>query len=146
MSPEMPLFGRITVGANRTSLGRGGFTTLFIRAAQQLRKLRPSDDAVIQIELSRNHLPDSTTFDKLARAEQQFAERVTTANDSPSPWPGITTGRVAQIIATPEYEAYAAICEPDKRIGIPSLEIARISGEFFGLAPEAFGLFPRWVD
>jgi hypothetical protein len=101
---------------------------------------------VIQIELCRNHLPDSTTFDKLARQEQQFAERVVSDPDQPSPFVGISTGRVAQVMSTPEYEAYAEICEPDKRIGISQGEIDRITTEYFNVARECFEHFPKWVD
>lgn len=145
MSPDTPMFGRLTLGANRVSLGRGGSTTLLIRVAEQLRKLRPTDDTVIQIELSRNHLPDSSTFDKLARAEQQLSQRVITDANAPSPFPNITVGRVAEVMATPEYMAYEAICEPNNRITLSENDIADIIHAYTRIAPECISYFPKWV-
>lgn len=146
MSPDTPLFGRITIGANRVSLGRGGTTTLLVRVAEQMRKLRPSDDTVIQIELCRNQLPDSTTFDKLTRAEQQFAAQVITDLDAPSVWPGITVGTVALAMESPEYAAYAEICDPIKRMGLNDVEIARIVEAYSVLFPDCISHFPKWID
>lgn len=140
------MFGRLTVGANRVSLGRGGTTVLLIRIAEQLRKLRPSEDTVIQIELSRNNLPDSSTFDKLARAEQQFVERIETDPNAPSPWPGITVGTVAQAMESPEYIAYAEICDPEKRMGLNLFEIKEIFDAYFQAFPECAVHFPKWID
>lgn len=143
MSPDTPMFGRMTIGANRVSLGRGGTTTLLVRVAEQLRKLRPSDDTVIQIELSRNHLPDTTTFDKLARAEQQLAERIVTDLDAESPFPGITIGRVAEIMATPEYERMNEICDPEKRMLLTPEEINEITWAYQRIAPDEWPFFPK---
>lgn len=146
MSPDTPMFGRITIGANRTSLGRAGTTTLLIRVAEQLRKVRPSDDTVVQIELSRNLLPDSTTFDKLSRAEAQFAERVIADPTTASPFPGITVGRVAEVMATPEYEAFEAICEPEKRMSMTLEEIREITAAYSEVAFDCITHFPKWVE
>ena len=146
MSPDTPLFGRITLGANRISLGRAGTTTLFVRALEQIRKLRPSDDAVIQLEMSRSPLPDATTFDKLARAEHQLAERIVTDPDQPSPFPGITVGRVAEVMSTREYEAYNELCEPDKRMGLSQDEINAVYSAYWNVAADCIAHFPKWID
>jgi hypothetical protein len=146
MSPDTPMFGRVTINGNRISLGRAGTTTLLIRLAQQLRKVRPSDDSVIQVELSRNNLPDSTTFDKLAREEQQFAERVITDRDALSPWPGVTVGTVALAMESPEYIAYNEICDPQKRIGMSDLKIQRIIDAYATLFPDCISHFPKWIE
>jgi hypothetical protein len=145
MSPDTPLFGRVTINGNRVSLGRAGTTTLLIRLAQQLRKIRPTDDTVIQVELSRNNLPDSTTFDKLAREEQQFAERVITDKDAPSPWPGVSVGTVALAMESLEYIAYNEICDPEKRMGMSDSEIQRITDAYATLFPDCISHFPKWV-
>lgn len=146
MSPDTPMFGRITIGANRISLGRGGSTALLVRVAEQLRKIRPSDDTVIQIELSRNHLPDATTFDRLARTEQQFAERVITDPTQESPFKGITVGRVAEVMMTPQYEAYEAICEPEKRMTMTRDEILEVVRAYSEIAFDCITHFPKWVE
>jgi hypothetical protein len=146
MSPDTPMFGRITINANRISLGRAGTTTLLIRVAQQLRKLRPTDDAVVQIELSRNNLPDSSTFNKLAREEQQFAARVITDLDAPSPWPGVTVGTVARAMESPEYIAYNEICDPQKRMRLSDAEIQRIIDAYATLFPDCISHFPKWIE
>ena len=147
MSPDTPLFGRLTIGANRVSLGRGGTTLLLIRIAEQLRKLRPSEDAVIQIELSRNSLPDSSTFDKLARAEQQFGERIITDENAPSPFPNITVGRVAQAMASIEYESFYEIAsDPEKRMGLSQFDLEAIRSNYELAYPDCAPHFPKWVD
>lgn len=146
MSPDTPMFGRITINANRISLGRCGTSMLLVRVAQQLRKIRPSDDTVIQIELSRNNLPDSTTFDKLASAERQLGERIITNMDAASPFPYITVGRVAEVMATPEYEAYDAICVPEKRMTLSQSDIDRIIQAYVKVAPDCVSHFPKWID
>lgn len=142
MSPDTPLFGRITLNGNRISLGRGGTTTLFVRALEQIRKLRVGDDMVIQIEMSRGPLPDATTFDKLARAEQQLSERVITDTDAPSPFPGITVGRVAEVMMTPEYERMNEICDPEKRMTMTPQEINEIQWAYQKVAPDCWRFFP----
>lgn len=147
MSPDTPLFGRMTIGTNRVSLGRAGSTTLLVRVSEQLRKLRPNDATVIQIELSRSPLPDSTTFDRLAREEQQFSERIITDPSAPSPWPGITVGTVAQAMASPEYEMYNEIAaDPNKRIGMSPEEIQHIIDAYANMFPDCISHFPKWVE
>jgi hypothetical protein len=142
MSPDTPLFGRITIGANRISLGRAGTTALMIRVLEQMRKVRASEDSVIQIELSRAPLPDATTFDRLARQEQQLAERVITDPDAASPFPGITVGRVAEVMSSPEYEAFNEVCDPDKRAGLSPDEVNNIQWAYQRAFPDCAPFFP----
>lgn len=147
MSPDTPLFGRITLGTNRVSLGRGGTTLLFVRALEQIRKLRVGDEAVIQIELSRAPLPDASTFDRAARMEQMLAERLINDPDAPSPWPGITVGTVTLAMSSPEYEAYNAIAsDPAKRIGLSQDEIQTIIDRYAAVFPDCISHFPKWID
>ncbi len=146
MSPDTPLFGRMTLGSNRVSLGRGGFNILMIRASEQLQKHRVSDDTVIQIECSRNRLQDATTFDKMQVVEQQLATKVITDHSADSPFPGITVGRVAEVMMSPEYLAYEAICEPDKRMGLSMTDIEEILLAYHTFAADCFPHFPKWID
>lgn len=146
MSPDTPMFGRITVGGNRTTLGRGGSTVLLMRVAEQLRKIRPNEDAVIQIELSRTPLPDATTFDKLARVEQSIATHIETDPDAASPWPGVTVGTVALAMASHEYVAYEEICDPHKRAGLTESEIERIVYAYSTMWPDCISHFPKWIE
>lgn len=146
MSPETPLFGRLTLGSNRISLGRAGFATLFLRATGELHKHRVGDDVVIQIEMSRNKLPDSTTFDKASIIEHSIAAQILTDQNAESPFPGITVGRVTEAMSSESYMAYAAICDPLMRIGMTSEHMQRIAfayqSEFGDCAP----YFPKWID
>lgn len=146
MSPETPLFGRLTLGSNRVSLGRAGFATLFLRAANELKKQRVGDDTVIQLELSRNRLPDSTTFDKAAIIEHSIAARTLSNDDDESPFPGITVGRVAEAMSDSRYIAYAHVCEPVNRIGAGQLDIENIRFAYQNKFPDCFDHFPKWVD
>lgn len=146
MSPDTPLFGRITIGSNRINLGRGGFSLLMTRATEQLQKHRVGDDTVIQIECSRNRLQDATTFDKLQVIEQQLGAQIVTDLDSESPFPGITIGRVAEAMASPEYTAYEAICDPHKRMGLTQGDVEDIRGRYELLFEDCFPHFPKWID
>ncbi len=146
MSPDTPLFGRMTLGSNRVSLGRGGFNILMIRASEQLQKHRVSDDTVIQIECSRNRLQDATTFDKMQVVEQQLATQIITDHSADSPFPGITVGRVAEVMMSPEYLAYEAICEPSKRMGLSASEINSIILNYHETFPDCHLHFPKWIN
>lgn len=145
MSPDTPLFGRLTLGSNRINLGRGGMSVLLIRASEQVQKHRIGDDTVIQIEMCRNKLMDSTTFDRAAVVEQQLAGNIITDHNEESPFPGITIGRVADVMMTPEYVAYEAICEPEKRMGLSQPDIDRITQEYHAIAKDCFPHFPKWI-
>ncbi len=145
MSPDTPIFGRLTLGSNRINLGRGGFHILMVRAAEQLQKHRIGDDTVIQIEMCRNRLQDATTFDKLQVIEQQLGAQIITDADAESPFPGITVGRVAMVMMTPEYVAYESICEPEKRMGLSQGDIDRITQEYHSIARDCFPHFPKWI-
>lgn len=146
MSPETPLFGRLTLGSNRISLGRAGFATLFLRATGELHKHRVGDDVVVQIEMSRNKLPDSTTFDKASIIEHSIAAQILTDQNAESPFPGITVGRVTEVMMSPEYAAYEAICDPIKRLGLTNFAIdgARLTYEL--CFPDCAPYFPKWID
>ena len=146
MSPDTPLFGRMTIGSNRINLGRGGFNLLMVRATEQLQKHRVNDDTVIQIECSRNRLQDSTTFDKMQVVEQQLASQVITDMSAESPFPGITVGRVAEVMMTQEYISFEAICSPDKRLGLTMRDVERIQLAYFQAFPDCAPHFPKWID
>jgi hypothetical protein len=145
MSPDTPMFGRITIGTNRISLGRAGTTTLLVRVSEQMRKLRATEESIIQIELSRSPLPDATTFDRLARQEQQFAERIETDPTAESPWPGITIGRVSECMASPEYEAFNEICDPEKRMLLTPEQINEIQWAYQRAYPDCARHFPKML-
>jgi len=146
MNPETPLFGRITVGSNRTSLGRAALSEMLIRAMTEIRKVRHRNDIVIQIELSPAKLPDATTFDKHAILERKVAEQTTTDLSGDSPFPGLTLQRVADCMDSPEYEAYAHICEPNNRINFNSYQIDQIRDSYESAYPDCAPHFPFWVD
>ena len=145
MNPDTPLFGRITIGSNRTSLGRSAISTLMIRAMEQIRKARHRDDLVIQIEISPARLPDSTTFDRQALLELQVAEQTVVDPSSESPFPGITVGEVADAMSSPEYEAYAEICDPVKRQGLGQATLEKIQADYVSKFPMCAMHFPRWI-
>jgi hypothetical protein len=146
MSPDTPLFGRLTLGNNRISLGRAGMTTLMIRATEQLRKIRVSDSTVIQLEMSRDKLPDSTTFDRAALQEHQFVEQINNNPDAESPYPGITLGRVAEAMESLEYINYAMLCEPSRRLGFSNLTIDNWREAYESKFPDCAHYFPKWID
>lgn len=145
MSPDTPLFGRMTLGNNRINLGRAGFSILMIRATEQLRKSRIGDSTVIQLEMSRDKLPDSTTFDRASLQEQQFIQNLEVNPNDESPYEGITLGRVSEVMMSQAYENYAFICEPVNRIGIPQGDIFTIQEAYKVFAPDCLPHFPKWI-
>lgn len=146
MSPDLPLYGRITINAARTSLGRADVATMMIRAMEQVRKTRKTDEVMIQIEMSLVKLPDSTTFDRAALIENQLAAATIVDDNAESPFPGITVGRVAECMASPEYEAFAAICEPANRIGLTQDDLDRIAAPYIEKYFDCSHHFPKWID
>lgn len=146
MSPDTPLFGRLTLGGNRINLGRGGFNVLMIRAAEQLKKLRVGDDTVIQIECSRNRMQDASTFDKLQVIEHQLAAKTITDPSTESPFPGVTVGRVNEAMASQEYAAYAEICDPIKRLGLTKFFIDGTRLAYEQCFPDCAPYFPKWIE
>lgn len=146
MSPTTPLFGRITFGNQRISLGRESTSELLMRAAEQIRKNRIGDDTVIQIEICRNRLPDATSFNRISLLEQELAAKIITDAKAESPFPGISVGRVIEVMGTPEYEAYFQTCQPDQRIGLSQTELDRIRQEYQLIAPDCYSHFPKWID
>ena len=145
MSPESKLFGRVSIGANRSSLGHAPLNILLVRASQEIQKAKHREDMIITLEMSPSKLPDSTVFDKATVIEQQLATAIVTDPNEESPFPGITVGRVAEVMMTPEYVAYEEICEPDKRMGLLPSEIDRITQEYFAIARDCFDHFPKWI-
>lgn len=145
MSPETPMFARLTHGAKRINLGRAPINVLMIRAMEEMKKIRKADEMVLQLEFGTSKLMDSTTFDRAAIQEQEFAQNLVTDRDAESPFPGITIGRVADVMMTPEYTAYEAICEPEKRMGLSQPDIDRITQEYHAIAKDCFPHFPKWI-
>lgn len=145
MSPESKLYGRLTVGANRSSIGHAPLNVLLVRASQEIQKAKHREEMIITLEMSPSRLPDSTVFDKAAVIEQQLSSSIITDPNSESPFPGITVGRVAEIMMTPEYIAYEAICEPDKRMGLNSVEVELIRFTYQSAYEDCFQYFPKWI-
>ncbi len=145
MSPDTPLFARVSLGNKRVSLGRASVSVLMIRAMEQMRKFRHSDDMVISIELSPSKLMDSTTFDRAALQEQEFAQQIVTDPKAESPFPGIKIGRVTEVMESPQYQAYERIREPTMRLGLDIRTIERIQLEYLAAFPDCAPYFPKWV-
>lgn len=145
MNPDTPLYGRITTGQTRTSLGRAAISTLMIRAMEQIRKTRHAETLVIQIELSPSKLQDSSTFDRHSILAAEQAQLAVDSSSGESPFPGISLARVAEAIASPEYAAYEKICDPEQRIGLNEATIKSITESYSSAFPDCFSSFPRWV-
>lgn len=145
MSPDTPMFARLTHGAKRINLGRAPLNVLMIRALEEMRKIRKQDEMVLQIEFGTSRLMDATTFDRAAIQEQEFTSHLKNDPNEPSPFEGITMGRVAEVMMLPEYVAYEAICDPMKRQGMSQPDIDRITQEYHAIARDCFEHFPKWI-
>lgn len=145
MSPDIAFFGRITIDGKRSTLGRSSYATILTRAAEQIRLARAKEESLIQIEISRGKFLDSTTFDKSALMEQELAQNSLTDPNDESPFPGITVGRVAEVMESPEYQAYEAICDPHKRNGLAASYVNSIILEYHETFPDCHPHFPKWI-
>lgn len=146
MNPDTPLFGRLTLGSNRITLGRAGFTTLFLRAATEIQKLRVNEDVILQLEMSRGKLPDSSSFNSDAIVEQQLAAQIVTDQTVESPFPGISVGRVVEAMSSLEYEIYERFCEPSKRMGLKEVHWIDAVMNYQDKFPDCYPHFPKWID
>ena len=146
MAPDTLMYGRLTHKGKRTTLGRAPISTLMIRAVEEIRKLRKTDDTVIQIEISVSKLLDSTTFDSHALLEQEFATQLITDLDQESVFPGITMHRVGQAMGSESYLNYSMLCEPEKRIGFSNSHIEEWRERYRSEFPDCFPHFPKWIE
>lgn len=146
MSPETPMFARLTYKGTRTNLGRAPIHVLLTRAMEEMRKIRKADEMVIQLEFGTSKLPDATSFNRITLLEQELAAKIITDAKADSPFPGISVGRVVEVMGTKEYEAYESICKPDQRIGLSQVEIDLIRTAYADKFPDCFAHFPQWVD
>lgn len=145
MNLKRPLFGRITIGTTRSTLGKAEVSTMFVRAVEQMRKSR-NDDGVVLIELSFAPLPDTTKLDRVTMLEQEFANNITSDPDAESPFPGITIGRVTEVMESAEYLAYEALCDPEHRAGVSQDHIDLVRQRYHDRFPDCFEHFPKWID
>lgn len=147
MNPNRTMYGRITINGKRTDLGRSEFTNMLIRATQIYQNTKATGgDYLMQIELATNPLLESTTFSHTQVLEQSLAAITITDDDSDSVFPGITIGRVKEVMATPEYERYAMLCDPAKRLGIEDDVIELVKGSYRGMFPDCAEHFPLWNE
>lgn len=146
MSPESKLHGRLTVGSSRISIGHAPAHVLMTRVMGELQKIKHREDMVIQIEMSPARLPDATSFNRVTLLEQELAAKIITDAKADSPFPGISVGRVVEVMGTKEYEAYESICKPDNRIGLTEVDIDTIRDTYRIKFNDCFPYFPQWVD
>lgn len=147
MNPQRSLFGRVTINGKRTDLGFATLNAMFIRAAQVYAATQSRGSEInIIIELSAAKLPDSSILNREAIIEQSLVAQIITDPDEESPFEGITMGRVQEAMASPEYQAWAQLCQPDNRIGIDQDEIIRIADAYRSRFPDCAPHFPRWVE
>lgn len=146
MNMDRPYFGRVTVNDSKIKLGKTELIEVLKRLVVQLSEHKSPSTSRIQIivELSTDPLPESSIMSR----EQTLALEMQSliVDDSEEVFPGVTAARVAEVMVTPEYEAYRLICEPDKRIGVPDHDIALIRSTYFSMFPDCIMYFPLWVE
>ena len=147
MNPTRKMFGRITINGKRESLGASPYPILIQRAIQLMDRSRVDGKEIfVTFEISSIPLPEASIFSRESQIEQSLASLMITDADEESPFPGITIGRVAEVMSSPEYQGYALVCEPDKRIGVPDSHIELLRTQYQLFAPDCFEHFPKWVD
>ncbi len=146
MSPDSKVYGRVTIGGNRVSIGHASVSVMLIRAGQEIQKAKHRAEMVIQIELSPTRLLDATTFDKAAKIEHELSTHFITNPDEDSGFPGVTIRRLTEAMDSPEYKAYAEICDPEKRMSLNEEFIQDTIQAFEVRFPDCFQYFPKWVD
>lgn len=147
MNPTRQLYGRITLNGKRTDLGFTTINTMFIRAAQVYNSAQSRGSEVnIVLELSGAKLPDSSILNREAMVEQSLAAQIVTDPNEESPFEGITMGRVQEAMASHEYKAWAAFCDPDNRIGVIDYHISHARGRYEVAFPDCAPHFPKFIE
>lgn len=146
MNPTRSLFGRLTLNGKRTDLGFAPLNTLFIRAAQTYASTRSNGDVNLVLEVSGAKLPDSSILSREQIVEQELVRHIETNPDEESPFEGITMGRVAEAMSSPQYAAWAELCLPDKRMGVADDLIDACRDAYREAFPDCFPHFPKWVE
>ena len=148
MNINRPLYGRITIGNDRKSLGFATFDELMTRAVHTFVTTKSRASINIVLEVSENQLPATTLMNDEQRIESEFTALLAQADlDEDTAWPGIKLSRVVEVSATPEYLAYQSIAtNPSRRIGVDQSTIDSIKSAYFELAPDCAPHFPSWID
>lgn len=148
MNPERKVFGRMTVGKERITLGRAAFSDMLLRVSREYLKSQYRGEAPIVIELSQNELPEAFSIDKPPSVEEELFGRMVDQSEiqDEEAFPGVSVGRVIEVHESKEYERYALICDPAKRVGMDSQEVERIIQEYTDKFPDCVAHFPKWLD
>lgn len=147
MNPNRGLFARITINGKRTDLGHATIHQLFLRAAQVYAGARVSgSELLIVLEASGAKLPDSSILNKEAIVEQQLLGHTVTDPEEESPFPGITIGRVQEVMASPEYIAWSYFCDPANREGVDHGLMVQVRHAYEHTFPDCVGHFPLYVE
>lgn len=147
MNPQRSLFGRVTINGKRTDLGFATLNAMFIRAAQVYAATQSRGSEInIVIELSAAKLPDTSILNREAMVEQSLAAQIVVDPSEESPFEGITMGRVQEAMASPEYQQWAAYCDPANRIGIDQDQVTKVADAYRSRFPDCAPHFPRWIE
>ena len=146
MNTDRPIYGRLTVAGNKHSLGHApNLFEAFRRAAVSLSNLRVTDAHTILIELSFSKLADSTILDRETQLLHEMKDHMLT-DPNIEIYPGVPLSRMHEAMMSPEYDAYNAVCQPDKRIGLDPETILQIKKSYEAAWPDCYRHFPLWVD
>lgn len=146
MNPNRKLYGRITIGGTRSSLGYAEFSELMMRATHVYIKAKWSGNISVLLEVSQDQLPEQSIQSEEERLNNEFFSQMQPL-DSESPYEGLTMGQIAEAMDSDEYKAYALVAShPEKRLGLTQRDLERLQLEYVQRFPLVAVHIPVWVD
>lgn len=142
MNPERIVYGRLTINDDRIDLGRASVRVMMQRFIEQYAKKRYDGEKLrLTIELADDKLT-TTILSREAQLEQEAQQLYVSPDEEV--FPGVTAARAMEVMDTPEYIAYAHICEPANRIGVPDDTIEQVREAYKSRFSDCFDHFPLW--
>ncbi len=146
MNPARETFGRLTIGTHKHTLGKApGFAETLVRAAQVLKAERVTDTTVVVIELSFSRLPEASSLDRESQLLNELNSHVLTDPDEEI-YPGVTLGRIQEVMLSESFIAYNELCQPDKRVGVEQSTIDLTRAKYEQAFPDCWPHFPLWIS
>lgn len=147
MNRDRKLNGQIIIAGEAKSLGNADIFILAQRMIEQILKPRPGSNGVIDVQVRFSSKEITAQKSGLAVLESEFTTLLNNnINNDEEIAPGLTSGQLADIFLTPEYQAWSLLASnPEKRIGVSQEDIDRIRHEYATKYPIAYeNDFPRY--
>lgn len=147
MNPQSYMFGRLTINDSQIDLGHATVPVLFQRVLEQLTKHK-GEATQIDISFGKTRVESFAEIDTRKLVQREFeslTQKATPAGETEL-FPGITVARAYEAESSPAGSAYKSICDPSKRVGVPTEVIDSIRDEYFEQFPDVAPHYPVWIQ